>query len=213
MALLVPAVNVSNEEEFVRRAQVVRELGVPWVQIDVSDGIIGVPKNYADPRRSLQELQGVNREIHLMVRDVTGALAAWRHADPQRVLVHAEALPDPIEAWQFSDDRAVARGIALGPSTPLDRILPSLQKWDLVLFVAVPLGLSGQDFDPSTVGRVRRLRRARPGLPIGVDGGVNERNIADLAAAGASLLYVASAIFGAADPATAYQKLQALAEA
>ena len=60
-----------------------------------------------------------------------------------------------------------------------------------------------------TFDRVRRLRSALPdGVPIQVDGGVGEDNIARIRDCGATLLVAATAIFGHEDLAGAYEGLR-----
>jgi len=76
---------------------------------------------------------------------------------------------------------------------------------DLVLCMSIHPGYSGQQFMPETVDRIRRLRHLLPSdVLIQVDGGVDERNVNELVAAGARLLVVGSHIFGARDVAGAY---------
>ena len=50
-------------------------------------------------------------------------------------------------------------------------------------------------------------RQGRQSLLISVDGGVNEENCADVAAAGANILVAGSAVFGKQDMTTAFRSL------
>jgi len=85
---------------------------------------------------------------------------------------------------------------------------------DLVLCMTVNPGWGGQSFIDSSIGKIERLaQRLPPGLPIEVDGGINEAAAANCAAAGATLLVAGSAVFGGSEPAQAYRDLAAAAEA
>jgi ribulose-phosphate 3-epimerase len=61
------------------------------------------------------------------------------------------------------------------------------------------------------LAKIAELRRARPDIEIGIDGGVKENNIKLIAGSGVNDIYVGSAIFLDAQPAEAFRRLQALA--
>lgn len=212
MATLVPALNASSEREFVERARILRTLEPPWVQVDVADGRFGVPKNVAYPALAERELLGLRLDIHLMVQDVSAAVAAWGAIAPGRMTVHCEVLDDPAAALADIRSRGSSRGLALGPETLPDRVAPHLRGADFLLFVAVPPGRSGQAFDARILERIRAVRAENPSLDIGVDGGVISTLVPDLLKAGATTICAASAIFRAPDPVEAYWTLKRLVE-
>lgn len=207
MARVIPALNAATEAEFRARAAVARSLGADWVQVDVSDGILGKPKNFGDPTVISSELRGLRVDVHLMVQDVSKFLATWETQRPARITVHLEAVPDVASILERLNGAHIACGIALGPETPVERALSFAERVALVLLVAVPPGESGQTLDPRTVERVRALHAACPTATIGVDGGVREEHVPDLLRAGVNTLVVASAIFDAPDPRAAYAEL------
>lgn len=212
MAMLVPAVNASTEQEFLDRCKILRSLAPPLVQIDVADGILGVPRNFAVPSLAVKELLGFRLDIHLMVRDAVGAVEEWRAAAPARLTIHCEALSDPRPLLAEIGKGGAARGLALGPDTPVEAAAPYLSDIDFLLLVAVPPGRSGQPFRPQTIERVRSVRERHAHLNIGVDGGVSGELIPALLEAGVTTVCAASAIFDAADPRLAYEELRRLVE-
>lgn len=212
MAILVPALNASTEQEFLHRCGVLRLLAPPLAQVDVSDGILGVPKNFAIPSLAARELHGVRLDIHLMVHDAAGAAKAWRAVTPERITIHSEALSDPRPVLAGIAEAGGARGLALGPRTPTARVEPFLSGIDFLLFVSVPPGRSGQPFSPETFERVRAIRKRYPDLNVGVDGGVTAALVPELLEAGVTTICVASAIFEATDPRRAYEELKLLVE-
>lgn len=213
MAVVIPALNAATEAEFRTRAAVVRTLPTDWVQVDVSDGILGTPANFSDPTVVTTELQGLRVDVHLMVQDVSAFLATWEAQRPARITAHLEAVPDPALILAHLNSAHIECGLALGPRTPVERVVPFAERAALVLLVAVPPGKSGQTFDRGTIDRVRALHAACPAATIGVDGGVKEEHIRALTDAGASVMFVASALLAAPDPRAAYERLQSLAEA
>jgi ribulose-phosphate 3-epimerase len=63
---------------------------------------------------------------------------------------------------------------------------------------------------PEAYGRIEELA-ALVEIPIQVDGGVGEANVAAVRAAGASVFVAGNAVFAALDPADAYRRIAAAA--
>lgn len=208
MAVLLPALNALTPEAFVKRARVIRALSPPWVQIDVADGVLGAPKNFADPLIARQELSGVRLDVHLMVRELSPLiLEPWLKAEPARLTVHVESAGDLRPVLKSFRKRGIERGLALGPETPVDYVFKYLDVADLLLFVAVPPGRSGQAFDERTFERIRTVRQQVAAVPLGVDGGLTSAQISPLVASGVTVFVVGSAISDAPDPRSAYAAL------
>lgn len=210
MATLIPTLNATSEADFVRRARLLRAF-VSVVQVDIADGSVGAPANWADPDVAARELAGVSLEIHLMVARAAAAWDQWRAVGPARAIIHVEA-EDAGTIMSAIRQSGCRPGIALGPETPVGAVLPYVSEVDLVLFVSVPPGRSGQAFDPATMERIRILKRREPSVPVGVDGGVTERRVPELLAAGVDVVYVGSAIADATDPRAAFEMFRRLVE-
>jgi len=90
--------------------------------------------------------------------------------------------------------------LAVNPTTPVEKLEPWLDDVDLILIMSVMPGFGGQAFDERALSKLAWARRnARPDTQLQVDGGINRSTIARAAEAGAQLLVVGSAFFGAAD--------------
>jgi ribulose-phosphate 3-epimerase len=70
--------------------------------------------------------------------------------------------------------------------------------------MSVNPGFGGQEFIPTSVEKVRRLRRMirerNLSVRIEIDGGIDRDNIAEVAAAGAEIFVAGTAVFGHDDP-------------
>ena len=210
MAEIIPALNAESEGEFQRQAAIARTLSTPWVQVDISDGILGVPKNFSDPEYIVRALRGFSIDLHLMVQDVPPRVEAWRSFRPARITVHLEAIADPRSLFGRMSKDHIECGLALGPATAAEKASPYVPLVDLLLFVSVPPGRSGQQLDPGTPERIRGTHGAYPRANIGVDGGIKAEHVPVLVAAGASTLFVASEIFRSSDPRAAFEQLRHL---
>ena len=101
----------------------------------------------------------------------------------------------PLSDEGLRQARAAA-GLAINPPTPVETIAAALPLCDVVLAMSVMPGFGSQAFDPVALDKLRALRRqGGDSLLLEVDGGVNEKTVAECARAGAQLLVVGSAIF------------------
>jgi ribulose-phosphate 3-epimerase len=83
---------------------------------------------------------------------------------------------------------------------------------DSVLLLTVTPGFYGSKFIPEVMDKVAELRDIQPGIEIGVDGGVKENNIKEIASVGVDYICVGSAVFLQPDPAESYRRLQSLVQ-
>ncbi len=89
--------------------------------------------------------------------------------------------------------------IAINPKTNVEDIFPLLRNVGQVLLMSVEPGFSGQEFLPSIMEKIDPLigYRQTAGLnfTIGIDGGINQNNIQELAEKGIDDFAVGAAIF------------------
>ena len=155
-------------------------------------------------------------DVHLMVEPVDEPVVrAYAEAGASWISIHPEGCRHPQRLLSLIRASGLKAGLALNPGTAPD-MLPYL--WDVLDFVLVMTvnpGFGGQKMLPSCVRKVRDIRAlmARDGvdLPVEVDGGVNLETIAGVVSAGAEILVVGSALFGAGAPDAALRALQAQA--
>ena len=73
-------------------------------------------------------------------------------------------------------------------------------------------GFYGAKFIPEVLDKIIELRKAQPKLAIGIDGGIKESNVTQIAKTGVNEIFVGSAIFLQPEPGESYRKLLALAQ-
>jgi len=105
--------------------------------------------------------------------------------------------------------------MAVSPNTPIDTVLPYLDRLGLVLIMSVEPGFGGQSFMPSVLPKVTALKEEieRRGLNIDIeiDGGINDETIAQAKKAGANVFVSGSYIFKSEDRKAAIEKLRSIA--
>ena len=210
-AEVVPAILVKTREELLHRISQVRGL-VKEIQIDIMDGVF-VP-NKTIGLEDLRDLPDARYEFHWMVKDPERWIE--KTPGPYTHLVHIETIktPDAFERVARAVEKAGGRvGLAINPETPLDVLLPYLDRVSRVLVMTVHPGFSGQSYIRELESKIKKLRRLRPSLDIEVDGGVNEQTISHAYAAGANVLAAASAIFSSKNIRGAIENLKRCAVA
>ena len=125
---------------------------------------------------------------------------------------HLEAVEDPMPILDLIKAKGVRTCLTINPDIDVKRLVPYLEKVDMVLLMSVFAGFGGQSFIPETMDKIRFIRQEidKRGLKtlVEVDGGINTKNAAEVFAAGADVLVAGSAVFGAKDPEEAIRKMK-----
>ena len=205
---LVPAILTDDPkamETMVRQA----ETFTTYVQFDIMDGQF-VPSRSISMEHLAALPMGLSWEAHLMVLRPEDYLEGFQRAGAQKVVFHYEATPSPREVISLARELGLGVGLAANPETPISAILPLSGEVDSVLFLSVYPGFYGSQFIPEVLDKVAEFRNASPGMEIGIDGGIKESNIAQIARGGVDVIYMGSAIFLQPQPSESFRRLQAL---
>ena len=126
-------------------------------------------------------------------------VARYVEAGATYVTVHIEAARDAGSALDTIRKAGARSGITLNPETDVSRVVPYIDRADLVLVMSVHPGFGGQSFIASALDKVRALRAALDAAgsaaELEVDGGIKPDNARAVADAGASALVAGSAVF------------------
>jgi ribulose-phosphate 3-epimerase len=183
------------------------------VHVDVMDNhfvpnlTIGLPVV-----QRIQEISPVPLDVHLMIADADRWAPGFADAGVASVTFHAEASIAPIKLARELRERGSKAGMALRPGTAVEPYLDMLTELDLLLIMTVEPGFGGQSFLDLTLPKIRRARAAIDGsgarVALQVDGGITEETIVRAAEAGADVFVAGSAVYGAANPAEAIERLR-----
>lgn len=182
--------------------------GVDGLHLDVMDGHFVPNLSFGVPiLEAVRRASPIPIESHLMVMDPLRLIPRFL-AGSDRIIFHLEALPEPEPGIELVKAAGREVGLALNPSTPVDRVKPYLQLIDLVLLMSVNPGLGGQSFIPETFSRIEELRDQTPLLIIAVDGGVKPEMAQALKRAGVTEVIAGTGIFKAQDYKTPVAELR-----
>jgi len=189
-----------------------------YVHVDVMDGHF-VPNLTIGPVviEAVKRATALPLDVHLMIEDAERWVAAYAKAGADLIGVHVEACPHLHRTLQQIRDLGKRPSVVLNPATPLESIEWVLGDVAQVLLMSVNPGFGGQQFIPSALDKISRLRRMidERGLAVDieVDGGVKLDNIATVCAAGATVIVSGSGIFGTKDYAATIAAMRAGADA
>src|SRR5512137_307327 len=182
-----------------------------FVQVDIMDGRF-VPSSSIVCNDVTTVSPKLRWETHLMVRQPEEQLQCFAMAGAEKIVFHFEATSSPLQIVKLIRGLGVKTGLAVNPETPLTATLSLADSVDSVLFLTVHPGFYGAKFLPEVLDKVMELRARKPNLEIGVDGGIKDANIADVARLGLDYICVGSAIFAQPDPGQSFRRLQSLAD-
>ena len=216
-ALIAPSIFAADFGILRDQLAALEQGGADLIHVDIMDGHF-VPNLTMGPVvvEAIRRATGLPLDVHLMVAEPDRFLQAFVDAGASRIAVHVETVPHLHRTIQAIKALGVAAGVALNPATPvgtLEEIAPDL---DHVLVMSVNPGFSGQTFIPRSESKIRSVRdvlvRTGSRAGIGVDGGIDTTNAGRVAAAGATMLVVGSALFRQPDLARAIRDLRAAAD-
>ena len=142
-------------------------------------------------------------DVHLMVQPVDSLIEMFADAGASYITFHPEASEHVDRSLQLIHNKGCKAGLVLNPATTPDCLEYVMDRLDMILLMSVNPGFGGQSFISTTLKKLEKVRRLidDSGLDIRleVDGGVNETNIAEIAAAGADTFVAGSAIYGKPD--------------
>jgi len=142
-------------------------------------------------------------DVHLMVKPVDRIIPDFAKAGASYITFHPEASEHLDRTIGLIKEQGCKAGLVFNPATSLSYLEHVLDRLDMVLLMSVNPGFGGQSFIPSSLDKLRVVRKMidERGLDIRleIDGGVKIDNIREIAAAGADTFVAGSAIFNTDD--------------
>jgi ribulose-phosphate 3-epimerase len=202
---IVPAILANDAvslEKFVHQA----EKFTDFVQVDIMDGEF-VPSHSISFKDIAPLKPKFKWEAHLMVQHPEDYLEGFKQAGAQKIIFHFEAKTNYVTTIKAIRKLKMRVGMAVNPKTSIKEFAPLAMLADSILFLSVEPGFYGAKFIPEVLDKIVKFRQTYPKTATGIDGGVKEENVREIAQTGVDNICVGSAIFNKPDPAAAYRRL------
>jgi ribulose-phosphate 3-epimerase len=134
-----------------------------------------------------------------MVKPVDRIIPDFAKAGASYITFHPEASEHLDRTVALIKEQGCKAGLVFNPATPLHYLDHVIDQLDMVLLMSVNPGFGGQSFIPSSLEKLRVVRKMiddkNLSTRLEIDGGVKTDNIKDIALAGADTFVAGSAIF------------------
>ncbi len=213
---VAPSILPADYSRLGGQVEEVMEAGARIMHVDVMDGHFVPPLTVGplvvEAIRELVDARGGILDVHLMIEQPERQVEEFVNAGADIVTIHQEATPHVHFTLERIREAGALAGLAVNPSTPVETVAEVSDVVDLVNCMTVNPGWAGQSFIEASLSKVKRLRDQLPeGVPVEVDGGINEETGRRCIEAGATVLAAASSVFRSGDPAEAARRLAAVA--
>jgi ribulose-phosphate 3-epimerase len=212
---VAPSILAADFAHLAREAAAV-EAETDMLHVDVMDGHF-VPNISLGPPviASLRAVTKAYLDCHLMITDPLRYLESMAQAGANGVTAHIEAVPNPVPIFREGETVGLDVGLVINPPTPVEAVLPFVERASMIVVMSVNPGFGGQSFMESVVAKITALREfidsSALSTDIQVDGGIDSRTARIAADAGASVLVAGTSVFRAENPADAVREILASA--
>lgn len=211
--LIAPSVLAADFANLQRDVEMINNSAADWFHIDIMDGVFVPNISFGMP-----VLAAINKhakktiDVHLMIVDPDRYIETFKNLGADILTVHYEACTHLHRSLQAIKAAGMKAGVAVNPHTNVALLEDVINDIDLVCIMSVNPGFGGQSFIENTYKKVQQLKeiivRNNATTLIEIDGGVTDKNAADLVKAGADVLVAGSFVFNAADPIATIEKLK-----
>jgi len=198
--LVAPSILSADFGHLARDVEAICEGGCDLVHVDVMDGHF-VPNLTIGPVvvNAVAKAATKPLDIHLMVENNTFFVDLFAPLNPEFISFHYEEEKHPHRLIQKIRSLGIRPSIVLNPHSRPEALEYLLEDLDMVLLMSVNPGFGGQQFIPSVIEKAKRLKeiieKRNPNCLIEVDGGVNDQNVKELAAAGVDVVVAGSFVY------------------
>jgi len=213
--LIAPSVLAADFANLQRDIEMINQSEADWFHIDIMDGVFvpnisfGMPVLEAIAKHAKKTI-----DVHLMIIDPDRYIKTFAQLGSNNLTVHYEACTHLHRTLQAIKAEGMKAGVAINPHTPVSLLEDIIQDIDIVCLMSVNPGFGGQSFIEHTYTKIKQLReiitRNHANTLIEIDGGVTDKNAAQLVAAGADVLVAGNYVFKAANPTETIKNLKAM---
>ena len=200
MVKIAPSILSVSIDKLDKEIIEVEKAGADYIHIDVMDGeFVPNKTNGLEMLKIARETTNLILDTHLRVEYPQNWIDDFSLSNV--ITFHIEAVNSDTAEKIIENlkERDIKVGIAIKPNTPVEEIMPYIEKIDVVLVMLVEPGFGGQKMIEACLDKVRAIHELKPDIDIEVDGGVKLENVQKAKDAGANIIVAGTAIFNSED--------------
>lgn len=213
--IIAPSVLAADFGNLQRDVEMINSSAADWFHIDIMDGVFVPNISFGMPvLAAIQKHAEKTIDVHLMIVDPDRYIETFKALGADVLTVHYEACTHLHRTLQAVKAAGMKAGVALNPHTNVALLEDVISDIDIVCIMSVNPGFGGQSFIENTYKKIRQLKdiikRNNASSLIEIDGGVTDKNAAELVKAGADVLVAGSFVFNAKDPLATIENLKSI---
>jgi ribulose-phosphate 3-epimerase len=202
--MIIPTILEKDEKEILNKVQKLKDVATHF-QIDIVDPKVFNGETIMDLKVLESIDDDISVELDLLVEE---PLKFVKRGLKNVTKISANIKGKDIDGFVYKcTEYGYLTGVSLNMDTPEDQYATIIDGLDYVQFMSVVPGAQGRKFENGIINKIKTFIEKNPGIPVQVDGGLDEAHIKELFEIGVNIFVVGSAIFKSDDPQGSYNKL------